>query len=126
MNLKDEPIEDVVRRFQWVTGTAFKVTNHEGFEKIVDITKNFSEVSFNIDPLYDKGICQERHLMLDTPSINETGLIKPNQCINYLKQTYSKYKSTYYITTTDTERKEKLNKVLFNLDYRVQSCAGGF
>lgn len=44
MNVEDEPMEDVVRRFRWVTDDLVHIINHEGIERIVNISKGFKEI----------------------------------------------------------------------------------
>lgn len=57
MSGKDEPIKDVVRRFRWLSDNLIHIISIDGIEKIVDITDNYREVSYNVIPLYDKTIC---------------------------------------------------------------------
>lgn len=64
MSGKDEPVIDVARRFMWLTDTMFKIINHQGIERKLDI-KYFSDFGFNFIPMYDKTICQKTHYMYD-------------------------------------------------------------
>ena len=68
MNGKDEKVEDVARRFRWISEDLIHIINHEGIERIVDVTNGFKEVQFNFIPLYNPEICKKSHYILDSPS----------------------------------------------------------
>lgn len=44
MSVKDEAVEDVVRRFRWINDFQIHIINHEGIERIIDINDNFREI----------------------------------------------------------------------------------
>jgi hypothetical protein len=57
MNAINEPLEDVVRRFRWVTKDILHVVNPEGIEKYVSIKNDFKDIQLNFIPLYDPLVC---------------------------------------------------------------------
>lgn len=68
MNAINEPLEDVVRRFRWVSDDIIHVINPEGIEKYVSIEDKFKDLQFNFIPLYDATISKKYHYLYDMPS----------------------------------------------------------
>ncbi len=52
MNMQDEPISEIMKRFKWIDDYTIRLVNKEGIEKIIDLNSNCSEVSYNVVPLF--------------------------------------------------------------------------
>lgn len=39
MNIDDEPVQDIMKRFTWVSDTVIRIINREGIEKMVDLAE---------------------------------------------------------------------------------------
>jgi len=76
LSIKSEKVEDVMRRFRWLSEDLIHVISHEGIERIIDVTNDFKEVAFNFIPLYDPEICTKTHYMLDAPSYDLTDCLR--------------------------------------------------
>lgn len=82
MDAKEEKAEEVVMRFQWLDNNTFRISNSEGIERLVDIASGFSEIEFNVIPLFDYEITKKKHLYLDRPDL------KIEDTLGRLKRTY--------------------------------------
>jgi hypothetical protein len=118
MNVKSEPVNDVVRRFRWISERLIHIISHDGMERIIDI-EDFSEVEFNFIPLYNKEICTKAHYMLDPPSY------RLDESLKTLQKRYQYYKSGYYLQKALNKNYDMYNEI-FSLDYRIDNCEGQF
>lgn len=50
---------NVVHRFAWVDNNTFRVINHEGIERLVDVKNNFKEIEFNVIPMFKESCSDE-------------------------------------------------------------------
>ena len=119
MSGKDEKVEDVARRFRWISEDLIHIINHEGIERIVDVTNGFKEVQFNFIPLYNPEICKKSHYILDSPSY----LL--SECLQTLQKRYQFYKSGYNMKK-NMDPKYDMYQEIFSLDYRIDNCNGSF
>jgi hypothetical protein len=119
LSAKEEKLEDVMRRFRWLTDDLIHVISHDGVERIIDVANNYKEIAFNFIPLYDPEICKQSHYMLDAPSYDLT------DCLRTLKKRYQHYKSGYNIRKT-LDPNYDLYSDIFALDYRINNCTGQF
>jgi hypothetical protein len=119
MSARNEKLEDVVRRFRWLTENLIHVINHEGIERIIDVANDFKELEFNFIPLYDPEVCKKTHYMLDSPSYNL------DESLKTLKKRYQYYKSAYYLQQAMDPDFDMYNEI-FRLDYRIDNCNGQF
>lgn len=69
MSAEDEPFLDVLNRFIWIDNQTIKIVNHEGVERLFDLTKNFREIEFNIIPIYDRTLCKNGHVYFNRPEL---------------------------------------------------------
>lgn len=119
VSTKEEKVEDVMRRFRWVTDDLIHVISHDGIERIIDVANNFKEIAFNFIPLYDAEICKHSHYMLDSPSYDLT------DCLRTLKKRYQYYKSGHNMKKA-LDPNYDLYSDIFALDYRIDNCKGQF
>ena len=119
LSIKEEKLEDVMRRFRWLNEDLIHVISHDGIERIIDVTNNFKEISFNFIPLYDPEICTKTHYMLDAPSYDLA------DCLRTLKKRYQYYKSGYNMMKVIDPNYNHYQDI-FSLDYRIDNCKGQF
>lgn len=79
--------------FRWENNTDMKFFNKEGIEKIVDVSKNFSEIAYNKIPLFDPELYQKRlqHYYFDKPVLSNVDIL------SLYKRKYQDYKSGFYL-----------------------------
>lgn len=122
MSGKDEPAIDVARRFMWLTDTVFKIINHQGIERILDI-QFFRDSGFNFIPIYDKTICTKTHYMWD-PLVLKTAQYNLSDCLSTLKQRYQQYKSSFNLrrVRNPKETRHDLYSDIFHVDFTSNNC----
>lgn len=85
---------DVIRRFKWISSSQFAICDPDGFERIINIDKNYLEETYNSIPLFEEIIKNDygydRRIYFDAPNQSEDTLLR-------LKLMYARYKTDYYL-----------------------------
>ncbi len=111
MNLSIENPKQIMNRFKWVDDEVIRVITREGIETIINMKDNFSEIEFNVIPLFDGHEIKDPLRSFYT---NRSSLAV-SQVKNRLIRKYQAYKSAYYL-----EHKREpyfLYDELFTVDY---------
>ena len=53
MDPAKESIKEIMNRFLWIDDNTIKLINRDGMEKTLDIADDFSEIEYNMIPLFD-------------------------------------------------------------------------
>lgn len=51
--------------FKWVTNNIVKILIKDGTELLLDVNNNFTEIAYNVIPLYDDSIRTQRNYFYD-------------------------------------------------------------
>eukprot|EP00347_Sterkiella_histriomuscorum_P009906 403339425 len=116
MNIDEEPVQDIMKRFKWIDDTTIKIINREGIEKIIDLTNKCEEKAYNVIPLFDK----EDIKLKNGDFYNNRKSLQFSQIKERLIRKYQAYKSAIYL---DQKRQSfQLYPILINVDYSIDNC----
>jgi hypothetical protein len=109
---------NVVHRFAWVDNNTFRIINHEGIERLVDVRNNFKEIEFNVIPMFKESCSDEwldeNHVMYDVPSL------EAKDTLGRLIRKYQAYKTIYFLENKTDPL--SLYEELFTVDFRLGEC----
>jgi hypothetical protein len=108
-------------RVMWIDHKTMQIVNEEGFEKLVDIEDDFSEISFNWRPLFTEinGNEYERCIYY-----YEREQIEERDVLSRLKRVYQQYKTSYNLfkRRSSTELYQDMITVEpFNWNFNINS-----
>jgi hypothetical protein len=49
-----EKPEELMRRFKWIDGSRFLIADQYGYERVINIDRNYAEESYNARPLFNE------------------------------------------------------------------------
>lgn len=125
MKYKAEDAVEVVHRFKWEDNKSLRVVNNEGFERLVRLDAQFSEIQFHSIPMYMSYWCTFNHYYYDRPPVDIGNVLER------LKRKYQGYKCVTLMNDPKDfpDEKKKLKKLygeLFTVDYQNTNEDGAF